>query len=115
MAGDIITMTPERHSKRVMHTVSAILVPFGKPLDERPPLLSEEKRVEIREMKRAEKTEMKAGNRRTRGIWDERGRARSREDEVDGVPREGRDGVEEARTLGKEAQDRVIDAEATVR
>jgi len=130
LAGDIITMTPERHSKRVMHTVSAILVPWGKPLDERPPLLSEEKRVEIREIKRAEKTERKAGNRRARGMSDERGRARSRENEVDGVLREGRDNVEEVvkeglqrsgagdeepRTVGKEAQHRATDAEATAR
>lgn len=55
--GDIITMTPERHSKHVLHTVSAILAPFGIPLSERPPLLTQEEREQVYLQKRLRKLE----------------------------------------------------------
>ena len=42
--GDVISLAPERHSKRVRHVVDTVLAPFGKPLSERPPILTEEER-----------------------------------------------------------------------
>lgn len=50
-------MTPERHSKHVMHTVSAIVAPFGTPLTERPQLLTQEERETVYLEKRLRKME----------------------------------------------------------
>jgi hypothetical protein len=55
--GDIITMTPERHSKHVMHTVSRIVAPYGIPISQRPPLATPEERESAYLEKRARKLE----------------------------------------------------------
>ena len=79
-------MTPERHSKHVLHTVSAILAPFGIPLSERPPLLTAQERESIYLQSRLRKLE----------------RRKARE-------AEGRETVEaeaEPLTAGKDSQDK---------
>ena len=58
--GDIITLAPERHSKHVMYTVSQIVAPFGKSVEERPPLLTQQEREDIHAEKRARKLERRA-------------------------------------------------------
>jgi len=72
--GDIITMTPERHSKHVMHTVSAIVAPYGIPLTERPRLLTQEERETVYLEKRLRKME----------------RRRARETDEEGSGQEGK-------------------------
>lgn len=49
--GDVIAMTPHTHTKNVLYEVSRIINPFGKPVAERPPILStlERRVVEERE------------------------------------------------------------------
>lgn len=50
--GDVITLRPEQHARHVHHTIEAIIAPFGKPLDERPPLVTaEEREALVREYK----------------------------------------------------------------
>ena len=51
---------PERHSKHVKHTVTAIVAPFGRPTDERPPLYSIEQREVIADTKRKAKVQRRA-------------------------------------------------------
>jgi hypothetical protein len=65
--GDIITMTPERHSKHVMHTVSQIVAPYGIPISQRPPLATPEERESaylekrVRKLERRRKSEASSG------------------------------------------------------
>lgn len=59
--GDIVTLAPERHSKHVAHTIAEIVAPFGKPLDERPPLLTQAEREQLHADARARKLARKAG------------------------------------------------------
>ncbi|KAI9655048.1 MAG: hypothetical protein M1831_005008 [Alyxoria varia] len=58
--GDIVALARERHSRRVFHTVKSVIAPFSKPLDERPPILTEEQREQIQDEKRRQKVERRA-------------------------------------------------------
>lgn len=58
--GDVIRMMPELHSKRVKHTVSEIVAPFSKPISERPPLLTQQQREEMKERERIDKIRRRA-------------------------------------------------------
>ncbi|KAI9718127.1 MAG: hypothetical protein M1828_006825 [Chrysothrix sp. TS-e1954] len=60
LEGDVVTLSPERHSKRVEHTVDTIVAPFSEPLSGRPPLLTAEQREEIWATKRKAKLERMA-------------------------------------------------------
>ena len=54
--GDVIALQPGwRVSKTVHHVVTRIIAPWGKPIEERPPVPTEEERLEVREEKRARK------------------------------------------------------------
>lgn len=56
--GDVISITPGwRVSKHVRHVVDSIIAPFGVPLEERPPVLSEAERIAEREEKMAAKVQ----------------------------------------------------------
>ncbi|KAI9758545.1 MAG: hypothetical protein M4579_003037 [Chaenotheca gracillima] len=56
LAGDIITFCPGyRTSKHVHHVVTSILAPFEKPIEERPPVWTDEQRDVFRTEKRAAK------------------------------------------------------------
>jgi small subunit ribosomal protein S17 len=56
--GDIISISPGwRMSKHVHHVVSAIIAPFGEPIEERPPVPTEEERIKEREEKKRIKDE----------------------------------------------------------
>lgn len=59
--GDIITLASERHSRRVYHTVAEIVAPFGKPLEERPSLLTQAERDQLHDEKRARKEARRLG------------------------------------------------------
>jgi len=59
--GDIITLAPETHSRHVHHTIAEIVAPFGKPLDERPALLTQAEREAIHAEARARKLARRAG------------------------------------------------------
>lgn len=59
--GDVITLRPERHSRRVFYAAEQILAPFGSPVDERPPLITKAEQDAIwaaqKEAKEARKLE----------------------------------------------------------
>jgi len=59
--GDIVTLALERHSRHVHHTIAEIVAPFGKPLDERPALLTQAEREKIHAEARARKLARRAG------------------------------------------------------
>lgn len=50
-----MTLRVERHSRRVFHAADQILAPFGKPVDERPPLISKADQDKIFNAQRAAK------------------------------------------------------------
>jgi small subunit ribosomal protein S17 len=54
--GDVIMIQPGwRVSKHVHHVVSSIIAPFGTPIEERPPVPTEEERLRERARRKAEK------------------------------------------------------------
>jgi len=54
--GDIIAISPGwRVSKHVHHVVQSIIAPFGPPVEERPPVPTEEERLRERARKKEEK------------------------------------------------------------
>ncbi|KAF2478134.1 uncharacterized protein BDR25DRAFT_308945 [Lindgomyces ingoldianus] len=54
--GDVIRMSSGwRTSKSIRHVVTAIVSPFGKPINERPPIPTEEERIALRVTQRLEK------------------------------------------------------------
>src|SRR5205814_10455711 len=56
--GDIVTISPGwRTSKHVRHVVTSIIAPFGPSISERPRVLTEAERLQIREAKREKKLE----------------------------------------------------------
>ncbi|KAL9054207.1 MAG: hypothetical protein Q9162_004315 [Coniocarpon cinnabarinum] len=79
LEGDVITTAPERHSKWVKQTVAAIVAPFGKPIDERPPLYTAQQRAEIADTKRKAKVQRRA----SRGVASAIREARERGWEVE--------------------------------
>ena len=60
--GDVVSLSPHRAAKHVHHIVSEILVPFGPPITDRPPVPSEAERKAEYEAKRS----VKVGRRRLR-------------------------------------------------
>lgn len=55
--GDVVSLRPERNAKHVHHIVSQILVPFGAPISDRPPVPTEAERQAEYEEYRAQKVE----------------------------------------------------------
>lgn len=55
--GDVVSLQSFRAAKHVHHVVSEILVPFGPPIGERPPVPTEQERLDQYNIKRAEKLE----------------------------------------------------------
>lgn len=59
--GDIIAIEPGwRVSKHVHHVVASIIAPFGKPIEERPPVPSAEERIAERLRKKEAKSARRA-------------------------------------------------------
>lgn len=56
-----------RTSHRIKHVVTEIVAPWGPPIEERPKILSEEERMDIRMQKRAAKLDRRK-QRREKGI-----------------------------------------------
>ncbi|KAK4979406.1 hypothetical protein LTR28_005003 [Elasticomyces elasticus] len=57
--GDIVSLTPLRTSKHVHHVISAIIAPFGKPVEERPPVPTAGEREKAYRVKRTKKFQRK--------------------------------------------------------
>lgn len=57
--GDVVTLRPERYSRRVFHHVNSIVAPFEKPVDQRPPLYTREEYLADRAKEKEEKLERK--------------------------------------------------------
>ncbi|KAF2268506.1 nucleic acid-binding protein [Lojkania enalia] len=54
--GDVVAIqSGNRTSKNIRHVVHAIVAPFGRPVEERPPVLSEKERIALRIQRRLEK------------------------------------------------------------
>lgn len=59
--GDVVAVSPGwRVSKQVRHVVTHIIAPFGTPLEDRPPVPTEEERLAERAEKKARKDERRA-------------------------------------------------------
>ncbi|KAI9816533.1 MAG: hypothetical protein M1827_001665 [Pycnora praestabilis] len=66
--GDIVQLASGwRTSKHVRHVVTSIIAPFGPPIEQRPPVPTEEERVTEREAKQARKKERREA-RRVEGV-----------------------------------------------
>jgi small subunit ribosomal protein S17 len=79
--GDIISITPGwRTSKTVHHVVSAIVAPFGEPIEARPPVPTLQERLETL----AERRRVKEDRRRLRDLGRHGGESEGRE-EVESV------------------------------
>ncbi|KAK4956097.1 hypothetical protein LTR28_005968 [Elasticomyces elasticus] len=57
--GDIVSLTSLRTSKHVHYVISAIIAPFGKPVEERPPVPTAEEREKAYRVKRTKKFQRK--------------------------------------------------------
>ena len=67
--GDVITIQPGwRTSKHVHHVVTSIIAPFGTPIEERPPVPTEEERMREKVRRKAEKDA-----RKLKGLEEKRG------------------------------------------
>ena len=59
--GDVVAITPGwRSSQHKRHVVKHILSPYGSPIEDRPPIPTEEERIAAKEAKRAAKRERRA-------------------------------------------------------
>lgn len=64
--GDVVRIASGwRTSKQIRHVVTSIVAPFGPPVEERPPVLTEEERMKIRIRERLEKDVRSAARGRT--------------------------------------------------
>ena len=58
--GDVVSLRPFRAAKHVHHVVQEILVPFGTPIDQRPPVLTRAESQAQYEAKRGEKLQRRS-------------------------------------------------------
>ncbi|KAI5210074.1 nucleic acid-binding protein [Aureobasidium subglaciale] len=103
--GDVVSLRPFRAAKHVHHVVNEILVPFGNPIDTRPPVPSAGESEAIYNSKRHEKLERRSLRRAAaQGSESAIEKLRAAEIEAQGVAAKGGRNAKKAGLTGKKGQ-----------
>ncbi len=84
--GDVVRIVQGlRTSRRIQHVVTEIVAPWGPPIEERPKVLSDEERMDIRTTKRAAKLERRKLRREKGTIGEVEPEGKMREGGIDAL------------------------------